>query len=80
MEDAVDTGKVETFLCEIEACDVEAGRVLFLQGRVVVVGEAVDADDVVAHRLQGVREMGADEPGGSCDDVSHREGEVNRAV
>src|SRR3989475_7329585 len=47
VEDAVDPGKIEILLCEIDACDVEPGGVLLLQRLVVIVGEAVDADDLV---------------------------------
>ncbi len=80
MEDAVDAVEIERLLGEIEAAHVEAARVLLLLGRVVVVGEAVDADDVVARLEQRLREVRADEAGGSGDDVSHREREVIRAV
>ena len=51
--------------------DAERGRVLLLQRRVVVVVEAVPADDVVPRGRERLGEVGADEAGGACDDVPH---------
>ena len=48
MEDPVDAGEIERLLGQIDAAHVEPARVLLFLGGVVVVGEAVDADDVVA--------------------------------
>ena len=80
MEDTVHTIEVERFLGEVETAHIEPARVFLLLGRVVVVREAVDAGDVVARFLQCLRKVRADEAGGSGDDVSHREEEVNRAA
>ncbi len=80
MEDPVDAIEREWLGGEIEAAHVEPARVLFLFRQVVVVREAVDADDVVPLLEQCVRKVRADEAGGSGDDVSHREREVIRAV
>jgi hypothetical protein len=80
VEHAVHAGQIERLLGQIAAQHVEPAGVLLFFGRVVVVGEAVDADDVVAILEQRVRKLRADEPGGSGDDVSHREREVIPAV
>ena len=72
MEDAVDAVEVEGLLGEVEPAHVEAARVLLLLGRVVVVGEAVDADDVVPGCDERVGEIRADEAGRAGDDVPHR--------
>src|SRR5581483_7071485 len=72
MEDAVDAVEVERVGGEVEAQDVEAGGVPLLLCRVVVVGEAVDSDDLVAGVRELVRQMRADEPGGAGDEVPHR--------
>ena len=50
MEDAVEAGEVELVRREVESPNIQPLGVLLLQARVVVVGEAVDADDVVAAR------------------------------
>jgi hypothetical protein len=71
MEDAVDAVEVELLVGEVDAQHLEAARVLFLLGRVVVVREAVDADDVVPGLLQRARELRADETRSARDDVSH---------
>ena len=52
MEDAVEAGEVERILGQVDVADVEPARVLVLERRVVVVGEAVEADDLVAAGLQ----------------------------
>ena len=58
MEDAVDAVEVDRVAREVEAADVEPARVLLLQRDVVVVGEAVEADDVVPLR-RAARPRGA---------------------
>ena len=50
-----------------------ARQVPSLRRRVVVVGEAVDADDLVAFREQAVDERASDEPGCTGDDDGHGE-------
>jgi hypothetical protein len=78
VEDAVDAGEVERVLGEVEAADVERQIskqpcVLLLQRDVVVVGEAVDPGDLVAARGERLREVRADETGGSRHHVAaHR--------
>ena len=74
MEDTVEVGEVELVLGEIEAANlrVEPACVFLLQRRVVVVGEAVDADDVVPVPEQCFREVRADEAGCARYDVSQR--------
>jgi hypothetical protein len=72
VEHAVDTVEIEVALREIDAPHVELPRVLLLLSWVVVIGEAVDADDVVARRGERLGEIRADESGGACDDVPHR--------
>jgi len=57
MEDPVDAVEFERLGGEIEPAHVETARVLFLLREVVVVGEAVDADDVVPFLEQRVREV-----------------------
>ena len=57
MEDAVKACEVEGILGEIDATHVEAARVLFLQRRVVIVGEAVEADHVVTRGGQRLGEV-----------------------
>jgi hypothetical protein len=71
MEDAVDAFEVELVLREVEARHVQSRRVLLLQGRVVVGGEAVDTHDVVPAGDERFREMRADEAGRTGDDVPH---------
>src|SRR5439155_21497254 len=72
VEDAVVAGEVELIPGEVEPEDVEPARVLLLQSRVVVVGEAVDPDDAVAVLGQRRREVRADEARRACDRVPHR--------
>ena len=55
VEDAVEAAEVERVLGEVDVADVEAAGVLALERRVVVVGEAVEADDLVAAGLQRSR-------------------------
>src|SRR5258708_15477984 len=71
MEDAVKAREVELVLGQVEATDVAATRVFLLQRRVVVVGEAVDADDVVAACDERLDEMRPDEPGRAGDGIAH---------
>ena len=52
VEDAVEPAEVELVLGQVEPEHVEAAGVLLLERRVVVVGEAVDADDLVALGLE----------------------------
>ncbi len=73
VEDAVDAAKVDRIAGEVDAPDVQPAHVLLLQRDVVVVGEAVEADDIVSPVAQGVREVRADEPGGAGDEVQHRQ-------
>ena len=80
VEDAVDAGELEVLLCEVEAGDVEARRVLLLQRRVVVVGKAVNAEDLVTLSRQRLCEVGADEPGRAGDDVPHSAGASSFSV
>ena len=63
MEDAVDTCEIQILLGQINPQHVETARVLLLERDVVVVGEAVDADDVVTLGAQRLRQVRADEPG-----------------
>ena len=72
MEDAVEAGEVERIAREVDTLEDETARILLLEGRVVVVRETVEPDDVVAARGQRVREMRADEARGSGHEVSHR--------
>ena len=72
VEDAVEPGEVDRVAREVEPADLLPARVLLLQRDVVVVGEAVEADDVVALRAQRLGEVGADEAGRAGDEVSHR--------
>ena len=72
MEHAVDAVEVERLLGKVEAAHVEPLRIRLFLGRVVVVGEAVDADDLVARRLERACELRPDEAPGTRDDVSHR--------
>ena len=46
--------------------------VLLLQRDVVVVGEAVEADDVVTLGAERLGEVRADEAGGAGDEVAHQ--------
>ena len=71
MEDAVHAVQVERLLGEVEPEHVDAGRVPLLLGRVVVVGEAVHPDHLVAGREERLGQVGADEAGRARDDVAH---------
>ena len=64
--------EVDRVAREVEPEDLLAARVLLLQRDVVVVGEAVEADDLVALGAQGLGEMRADEAGGAGDEIPHR--------
>ena len=68
--DAVEQG-IEVCVGEVELEHVETGGVFALAGGVVVVGERVDADDVVACRDQRLCEMRPDEAGRAGDDDLH---------
>ena len=72
MEDAVEAGEVDRVARQVEPEDLLAADVLLLQRDVVVVGEAVEPDDLVALGAQGLREMRADEAGGAGDEIPHR--------
>src|SRR5439155_20143842 len=71
VEDPVGAREVELVLGEVDARHVKARRVLLLERDVVVVGEAVERDDIVAALEQRLREVRADEARGAGDDVSH---------
>ena len=71
MEHPVEAREVEGIHGEVDALHVEPARVLLLQRGVVVVGEAVEPDHLVACGEQRLAEVGADEPGRSGDDVAH---------
>src|SRR4051794_17067509 len=70
MEDAVEAAEVERVVREVDTAHVEVARVLLLQRRVVVVAEAVEADDLVPVAHEALGEVRADEPGRSGDDVA----------
>src|SRR5205814_9948946 len=72
MEDAVDAVERQRVLREVEAPHVEPGRIRLLLGGVVVVGEAVDPQDLVTGGDECLREVRADEASRAGDDVSHR--------
>ena len=72
MEHAVDAREVELVRGEVDPLHREPARVLLLQRRVVVVGERIPADRVVAPLEQRAEELRADEPGRAGDDVAHR--------
>jgi len=57
VEEAVEAREVDLVLCQVDAAHVERAGVLGLQLRVVVVVERVVADDLVAGRLQRLREL-----------------------
>jgi hypothetical protein len=63
VEDAVEAAKSSSSSARSSAAHVERARVLLLQARVVVVGEAVEPDDVVALLLERLGEVRADEAG-----------------
>ena len=76
VEDAVEAREVElasarsTVRRSQPAASSRVG-VLLLEREVVVVGEAVDPDDVVAGGGERLGEVRADEPGGAGDGVAH---------
>ena len=71
MEDGVVAGEVERVGGEVDASQVEPAGVLLLERRVVVVGQAVDADDLVTGGEEPFGEVRADEPGCAGDGVAH---------
>ena len=72
-EEGVEVGLEQVLLDETEPRVGERiGDVRPLEGDVVVVGEAVDADHVVALRQEAVDEGASDESGGAGDDHVHR--------
>ncbi len=72
VEYTVEAAEVELVLGEIEPAHVQAARVPLLDRRVVVIGEAVDPDDLVPGRRECFREMGTDEARSSGHHVLHR--------
>src|SRR3954466_9899600 len=80
MEDAVETVERQVLVGEVEPGDLEGGRVLFLQRRVVVVGERIDCDDLVTAGDERLRQMRSDEPGRPRDEVSHSVGASGLSV
>ena len=74
MEDAVDAREIERILDEVDLLDRQPLRVFLLQRRVVVVGERIPADRVVAAIEERAEEVRADEPGCTGDDVAHGHG------
>ena len=72
MEDAVEAAEVELVLGQVEALELDGARVLLLLRGIVVVGQAVDPDDVVPARAELLGEVRADEPGRAGDHKSHR--------
>ena len=72
VEDAVDAAEIERLVREVEPPHVQPARVLLFLGRVIGIREAVDAEQVVTRLDERVRELRADEPGCTGDDVSHR--------
>jgi len=72
VEDAVDAVEIELVLREVEPAHVEPTRIPLFLGEVVVVREAVDADNVVSRLAERLGEVRANEAGGPRDDVSHR--------
>ena len=74
VERGIEVGGDQVGLDEPESVVRERARqVPSLRRRVVVVGEAVDADDLVAFREQAVDERASDEPGCTGDDDGHGE-------
>ena len=71
MEDAVVSSEVKLILGEVDTLDVERARVLLLQPRVVVVGEAIEADDLVTLLEQILGEVRADEAGRPGHGIAH---------
>jgi len=73
MEDTVETGEIELVHGQVESKDLAPARVLSLQRRVVVVGEAIDPDDLVPARHERFAQVRADEPGCAGDGIPHPE-------
>jgi hypothetical protein len=71
VEDPVDPVERRILVGEVEPEHVAAGGVLLLQRRVVIVAEAVDADDLVPVTLERLGEVRPDEPGRACHQVPH---------
>ena len=71
VEDTVEAREVELVPNEVALTHVQPLGVLLLEIRVVVVREAVDADDFVAARRERFREQRADEARRACDEISH---------
>jgi hypothetical protein len=63
---------VEGSVDQVETGHLEAGGVLGLPGRRVVVREAVHGQDVVAAGEELLRQVGSDEAGRAGDQVPHR--------
>ena len=80
MEDAVEPVERQFVLREVEPRDVERRGVVLLQRGVVVVGEAVDGDDLVPLRLQRLDEVRPDEARRTRDDVPHSAGASGLSV
>jgi hypothetical protein len=71
VEDAVEAGEVEIVLCKVDAAHVEPAGVLLLERRIVVVGEAVEADGLVPGGNERLREVRSDEAGCARDGIPH---------
>ena len=72
VEDAVEAVDFDRVAREVTPDDRLPARVLLLQGDVVVVREAVEADDVVPLGAEGLGQVGADEAGGAGDEIAHQ--------
>src|SRR5207253_9707298 len=70
-EDPVEPVELEVFVGEVEPDHVQRACVLLLQGGVVVVGEAIDSDDLVPAAQECLPEVRPDEAGGAGDEVPH---------
>ncbi len=71
MKDAVEAGEVELVHGQVETPHVQPFCVLLLEPRVVMVGEVVDADHVVAARAERFGEQRAYEPAAPVTTYSH---------
>jgi hypothetical protein len=71
VKDPVVAAELQLVLDEVHALHREPASILLLALEVVVIGERIPADGLVATVEERLQQMGADEAGGARDDVAH---------
>ena len=51
MKDAVEAAEIEVGVRDVDLLDGERRRILFLEGRIVVIGKRIEREDLVSPRI-----------------------------